>query len=80
MYRSWRRISWRIYRKLFWSNPAAPFLNAGSGGGGGDLLGGPYSKLRDGSAGHFGHFSAQTLPSDEAWIATKEGTGMMEES
>ena len=55
------------------ANPAAPFLNAGSGGGGGDLLGGPYSKLRDGSAGHFGHFSAQTLPSDEAWIATKGG-------
>ena len=46
------------------ANPAAPFLNAGSG---------PYSKLRDGSAGHFGHFSAQTLPSDEAWIATKGG-------
>lgn len=55
------------------ANPAAPFLNAGSGGGGADLLGGPYSKLRDGSAGHFGHFSAQTLPSDEAWIATKGG-------
>lgn len=55
------------------ANPAAPFLNAGSGGGGSDLLGGPYSKLRDGSAGHFGHFSAQTLPSDEAWIATKGG-------
>ena len=55
------------------ANPAAPFLNAGSGGGGGDLLGGPYSKLRDGSAGHFGHFTAQTLPSDEAWIATKGG-------
>ena len=55
------------------ANPAAPFLNPGSGGGGSDLLGGPYSKLRDGSAGHFGHFSAQTLPSDEAWIATKGG-------
>lgn len=55
------------------ANPAAPFLAAGSGGGGGDLLGGPYSKLRDGTAGHFGAFSAQTLPSDEAWIATKGG-------
>ena len=70
------------------ANPAAAFIDAdtsggsagsgsggsaGSGGGGSDLLGGPYSKLRDGSAGHFGHFSSQTLPSDEAWIATKGG-------
>lgn len=55
------------------ANPAAPFLSAGSGGGGANLLGGPYSTLRDGSAGHFGHFSAQSLPSDEAWIATKGG-------
>ena len=47
-------------------------FKCGSGGGGADSAG-PYSKLRDGSAGHFGHFSAQTLPSDEAWIATKGG-------
>ena len=55
------------------ANPAAAFINAGSGGGGADALGAAFSKLRDGSAGHFGHFSAQTLPSDEAWIATKGG-------
>ncbi|MGC6421529.1 MAG: RagB/SusD family nutrient uptake outer membrane protein [Flavobacteriaceae bacterium] len=55
------------------ANPAAPFIAAAGGGGGGDALGGAYSKLRDGSAGHFGIFSAQTLPSDEAWIATKGG-------
>ena len=55
------------------ANPAAAFINAGSGGGGADALGAAFSKLRDGSAGHFGHFTAQTLPSDEAWIATKGG-------
>jgi starch-binding outer membrane protein, SusD/RagB family len=54
-------------------NPAANALSAGSGGGGADALGAAYSKLRDGSAGHFGIFTAQTLPSDEAWIATKGG-------
>ena len=55
------------------ANPAAAFISAGSGGGGADALGAAFSKLRDGSAGHFGHFTAQTLPSDEAWIATKGG-------
>ena len=54
-------------------NPAANALSAGSGGGGADALGAAYSKLRDGSAGHFGIFTTQTLPSDEAWIATKGG-------
>ena len=38
-----------------------------------DDLSSAYGKLRDGSAGHFGIFSTQTLPSDEAWIATKGG-------
>lgn len=51
-------------------NPAA---TSGAAGGSSDALGGPYSKLRDGSAGHGGIFSLQTLSSDEAWIATKGG-------
>ena len=51
-------------------NPAA---SSGAAGGSSDALGGPYSKLRDGSAGHGGIFSLQTISSDEAWIATKGG-------
>ena len=51
-------------------NPAA---SSGGAGGSSDALGGPYSKLRDGSAGHGGIFSLQTISSDEAWIATKGG-------
>ena len=73
MYRPWWGIGRRVHWILFEANPAAAFINAGSGGGGADVLGAAFSKLRDGSTGHFGHFTAQTLPSDEAWIATKGG-------
>ena len=51
---------------------------AGTGGGGGgggasDVLAGPFSKLRDGTANHGGYFSVQTVSSDEAAVTQKGG-------
>lgn len=48
-------------------------ISAGGGGGGGGALGGAFGKLRDGSAGHFGHYSLQELTTDEMVIGAKGG-------
>lgn len=48
-------------------------ISAGGGGGGGGALAGAFGKLRDGSAGHFGHYSVQELTTDEMVIGAKGG-------
>jgi len=48
-------------------------ISGGGSGGGGGALAGAFGKLRDGSAGHFGHYSLQELPSDEMVIGAKGG-------
>ena len=45
----------------------------GGGGGAGDVLAGPFSKLRDGSAGHEAYFSVQSVSSDEMAVTQKGG-------
>ena len=47
--------------------------NGGGGGGAGDVLAGPFSKLRDGSANHGGYFSVQGVSSDEMAVTQKGG-------
>tara|TARA_Y100000385_G_scaffold291930_1_gene374145 strand:+ start:6285 stop:7880 length:1596 start_codon:yes stop_codon:yes gene_type:complete len=48
-------------------------IGGGGSGGGGGALAGAFGKLRDGSAGHFGHYSIQELPTDEMVIGAKGG-------
>ncbi len=48
-------------------------ISAGGAGQGGGPLAGAFGKLRDGSAGHFGHYSMQELPTDEMVIGAKGG-------
>jgi len=48
-------------------------ISTGGGGGGGGPLAGAFGKLRDGSAGHFGHYSIQELTTDEMVIGAKGG-------
>jgi len=48
-------------------------ISTGGPGQGGGPLAGAFGKLRDGSAGHFGYYSMQELPSDEMVIGAKGG-------
>jgi len=48
-------------------------ISTGGPGQGGGPLASAFGKLRDGSAGHFGHYSIQELPSDEMVIGAKGG-------
>jgi len=45
----------------------------GGGGGAGDVLAGPFSKLRDGTANHGGYFSVQSVSTDEMAVTQKGG-------
>jgi hypothetical protein len=45
----------------------------GGGGGAGDVLAGPFSKLRDGTANHGGYFSVQGVSSDMMAVTQKGG-------
>ena len=56
----------------------AEVTTAGVGGGGGgggasDVLAGPFSKLRDGTANHGGYFSVQGVSTDEMAVTQKGG-------
>lgn len=53
---------------------STPGIDTGEGGGGGsDLTAGAFSKLRDGSAGHGGYWSIQSVSSDEMAVTQKGG-------
>ncbi|MEM7298691.1 MAG: RagB/SusD family nutrient uptake outer membrane protein [Bacteroidota bacterium] len=48
-------------------------ISVGGGGAAGGPLAGAFGKLRDGSAGHFGHYSIQEITTDEMVIGAKGG-------
>jgi len=48
-------------------------ISTGGSGEGGGALSSAFGKLRDGSAGHFGHYSIQELTTDEMVIGAKGG-------